>query len=208
MDPRGLTTAPDHNSWPPYAARSPPRSSAAERTERWKYIRTYDIQDKSRVALEKLCDLQRDALETRNLAGNPAAAERQRELSRELDRWRAAIRGPIASQVGRGGCRSCPELHDLGRARLLLSRGVEAKRCQAKRCQAKRCQVPFWLSRQFSTARAFVVVGRVDWTFSNVAVRRAASGPLLGRSTLPGTHGLAANMDLTPWRFGGRSPEL
>ena len=58
----------------------------AVRTERWKYIRTFDPKARRRVAFEELYDLQTDSRETKNLAADPAQSDRLKQLRDELQR--------------------------------------------------------------------------------------------------------------------------
>ncbi|MFC1806021.1 sulfatase-like hydrolase/transferase [Planctomycetota bacterium] len=73
---------PELGSWPLYAVR----------TDRWKYIQTYDITDASKLVFEELYDLQKDPGEMQNLAGKLEHEATQERLKADLARLRAAIR--------------------------------------------------------------------------------------------------------------------
>jgi arylsulfatase A-like enzyme len=64
----------------------------AVRTQRWKYIQTFDKTDRKHLAFEELYDLHADPHETTNLAGRSEQAERQATLKRELRRLRESLR--------------------------------------------------------------------------------------------------------------------
>jgi arylsulfatase A-like enzyme len=64
---------------------------AAIRSERWKYIQTFDIKDRTKLAFEELYDLKADPTEMHNLAGDAKHVTLQRQLADELDRHRRAI---------------------------------------------------------------------------------------------------------------------
>ena len=64
---------------------------AAIRSERWKYIQTFDIKDRKKLAFEELYDLKADPNEMRNLADDSKHATLKRQLAAELDRHRSAI---------------------------------------------------------------------------------------------------------------------
>lgn len=69
-------------SWPLFAVRD----------ERFKYVRTYDLNDPERVAFEELYDLRSDPHEMRNLARDGTHAAVLDRMSAELDRMRAELR--------------------------------------------------------------------------------------------------------------------
>jgi arylsulfatase A-like enzyme len=73
---------PSLGSWPLYAVR----------TQRWKYIQTFDKTDRERPAFEELYDLHADPHETTNLVGQAEHADRQATLKRELQRLRDSLR--------------------------------------------------------------------------------------------------------------------
>ena len=65
------------------------------RTERWKYIQTYDIEDPSRCVFEELYHMQEDPLEVHNLAQDVRHATVVRQLSASLDKHRETLKpGP------------------------------------------------------------------------------------------------------------------
>jgi len=72
---------PSLGSWPLFAVR----------TQRWKYIRTFDIKNRAKLAFEELYDLKADPAEMRNLADQAEYATLQRQLAEELQRLRRAI---------------------------------------------------------------------------------------------------------------------
>jgi arylsulfatase A-like enzyme len=72
---------PSLGSWPLYAVR----------TDRWKYIQTFDKADRQRLAFEELYDLKTDPKETTNLAGQARHAKRQATLKAELNGLRARL---------------------------------------------------------------------------------------------------------------------
>ena len=72
---------PSLGSWPLYAVR----------TDRWKYIQTFDKANPQRLAFEELYDLKTDPKETTNLAGLARHAKRQAALKAELYRLRAKL---------------------------------------------------------------------------------------------------------------------
>ena len=59
----------------------------AVRTEKWKYIRTYDIKDRSRIAFEELYDLENDPFEIRNLAFDDEYRDVLTSHRRLLTQW-------------------------------------------------------------------------------------------------------------------------
>ncbi len=61
------------------------------RTERWKYIRTYEIGNPAKVAFEELYDLAQDPHEMSNLAAEEAHAAVVRDLADRLKRHREVI---------------------------------------------------------------------------------------------------------------------
>lgn len=73
---------PSLGSWPLYAVR----------TDRWKYIQTFDKDNPTRLAFEELYDLHTDPHEMTNLGGRTQQADRQAGLKRELDRLGATLR--------------------------------------------------------------------------------------------------------------------
>jgi len=64
----------------------------AVRTQRWKYIQTFDKSDPRHLAFEELYDLHADPHETTNLTGRAEHADPQATLKRELRRLREALR--------------------------------------------------------------------------------------------------------------------
>lgn len=73
---------PELGSWP----------LVAVRTERWKYVQTFDVQQPARLAFEELYDLRQDPGEMRNLALLPEHQTIRRTLEVELRKLRASIR--------------------------------------------------------------------------------------------------------------------
>jgi arylsulfatase A-like enzyme len=61
------------------------------RTDRWKYIQTFDSNSPDRLVFDELYDLQTDPHEMTNLFGRPEHAIRQASLTRELRRLRDAV---------------------------------------------------------------------------------------------------------------------
>jgi len=72
---------PELGSWP----------LVAVRTHRWKYIRTFELNDPSSLCFEELYDLQADPGELRNLAGSAEHKSVLEELRAELERLRKSI---------------------------------------------------------------------------------------------------------------------
>ncbi|MEK7409086.1 MAG: sulfatase-like hydrolase/transferase [Acidobacteriota bacterium] len=72
---------PELGSWP----------LVAVRTERWKYVQTFDLHQPGRLAFEELYDLSRDPGEMRNLASSPEHQTIQRALGDQLRELRASI---------------------------------------------------------------------------------------------------------------------
>ena len=66
----------------------------AVRTERWKYIQTFDIKDRKKPAFEELYDLKTDPNEMRNLAGEAKHATLQCQLAAELRRLQQSVQDP------------------------------------------------------------------------------------------------------------------
>lgn len=69
---------PQLGSWPLYAVR----------TQRYKYIRTYDINNRDSVVFEELFDLENDPYELTNMIDDPGLQEKAEELSDDLDSLR------------------------------------------------------------------------------------------------------------------------
>lgn len=69
---------PQLGSWPLYAVRS----------QRFKYIRTYDINNRDSVVYEELYDLENDPFELTNIIDNPDFQIKVEELSEDLDSLR------------------------------------------------------------------------------------------------------------------------
>jgi arylsulfatase A-like enzyme len=63
----------------------------AVRTDRWKYIQTFDSNAPGRLAFEELYDLRSDPREAANLAGEAGHENRVAALRRELGQLQAAI---------------------------------------------------------------------------------------------------------------------
>jgi len=68
------------------------RPLMAVRTNKWKYIRTYDIEKPSSAEFEELYDMENDAIEMKNLAGDKAYAGIVRHLAAELERLRGSLK--------------------------------------------------------------------------------------------------------------------
>lgn len=68
------------------------RPLVAIRNHDWKYIRTFDLEDPSKLAFEELYHLSKDPIEMHNLAGQRGHAAVRRELARELDGLRRAVK--------------------------------------------------------------------------------------------------------------------
>jgi len=71
------------------------RPLLAVRTERWKYVRTYDgkeLRAGAKPSFEELYDLQADPDEVNNLAADPTHAATRTRLAAELDRLRRELR--------------------------------------------------------------------------------------------------------------------
>jgi len=73
---------PELGSWP----------LVAVRTERWKYVQTFDLQQPAKLAFEELYDLSQDPGEMRNLAFSPEHQTTRRTLEAELRKLRASIK--------------------------------------------------------------------------------------------------------------------
>jgi len=63
----------------------------AVRTDRWKYIQTFDRADPARLAFEELYDLKNDPNEMTNLAGRAEHNARRTELTTQLNALRAKV---------------------------------------------------------------------------------------------------------------------
>jgi len=72
---------PSLGSWPLVAIRS----------ERWKYIQTFDIKNRKKLVFEELYDLKADPTEMRNLADDPTHATLKRQLAEELQRLQRSV---------------------------------------------------------------------------------------------------------------------
>jgi len=63
----------------------------ALRTERYKYVRTFDLDERARLVFEELYDLRRDLKEMTNLADDPSYRSIKQQLAAELEQSRNAI---------------------------------------------------------------------------------------------------------------------
>ena len=79
---------PQLGSWPLYAVR----------THRFKYIRTYDINNRDSVVFEELYDLENDPYELSNIIDKPDFREKADELSNDLDSLRNYYNNQIKLQ--------------------------------------------------------------------------------------------------------------
>ena len=68
------------------------RPLLALRTQRYKLIQTFDVDDPARVVFGELYDLQQDPKEMKNLANEAKYAETVRQLRAELRRAKSAIK--------------------------------------------------------------------------------------------------------------------
>ena len=64
----------------------------AVRTERWKYVKTFDLEERDRLVFEELYDLRADPYEARNLAKEADYVAVRDSLRAELGRLRADVR--------------------------------------------------------------------------------------------------------------------
>lgn len=69
-------------SWPLFALR----------TERWKFVRTYDVNEPSRLVFEELYDLANDPGEMKNLSGVPEFASVVKQLTAELEELKESVK--------------------------------------------------------------------------------------------------------------------
>jgi arylsulfatase A-like enzyme len=67
-------------------------SGADVRTERWKYIRTFDIKDRTKVAFEELYDLEADPHEMDNIVGKAEHAGTVERMKRAMTELEGQIR--------------------------------------------------------------------------------------------------------------------